>query len=46
MLVALVKDDRLLQHAHLAVDLHAREAVGSELVDQLPVLALAPSDDR
>ena len=46
VLVALVEHDRLLQHAHPVVDLHAREAVGPQLVQQLAVLALAPAHDR
>jgi len=31
VLVTLVEHDRLLQHAHAIVDLHAREAVVAEL---------------
>ena len=46
VLVALVEHDRLLQHAHSLVDLHAREAVRAQLVQQLAVLALAPAHDR
>ena len=46
VLVALVEHDRLLEHAHAVVDLHAREAVGAQLVEQLAVLALAPAHDR
>ncbi len=46
VLVALVEHDRLLQHAQAVVDLHAREAVRAQLVQQLPVLALAPPHDR
>ena len=30
----------------LAVDLHAREALGAQLLEQLAVLALAPAHDR
>ena len=46
VLVALVQHDRLLQHAHAAVDPHARKALGAQLVQQLAVLALAPPHDR
>ena len=37
----LVEVDRLLEQAVLAVDLDAREAVGAELFEEIPVLALA-----
>ncbi len=47
VLVALVQHDRLLEHAHPVVYLHAREAVGAQLLQQLSVLALAaPHDGR
>ena len=35
----------LLEHPQLAVDLHAREALGAQLLEHAPVLALAPADD-
>ena len=46
VLELLVEDDLLLEPAQLAVDLHAREALGAQLVEQLAVLALAPAHDR
>ena len=46
VLVLLVEVDLLLELAHLAVDLDAREAVGAELLEQLAVLALAAAHDR
>ena len=46
VLVALVEHDRLLEHAHAVVDLHAREAVGAQLLQELAVLALASPHDR
>ena len=46
VLELLVEDDLLLEHPQLAVDLHAREAVAPQLVEQLAVLALAPAHDR
>jgi len=46
VLVALVEHDRLLEHADLLVDLHPREAIRPQLVEQLAVLALAPAHDR
>ncbi len=46
MLVALVQDDRFLEHADAPIDLHAREAVRAQLLQELPVLALAAPDDR
>ena len=46
VLVALVEHDRLVQHAHPVVDLDPREAVRPQLVEQLPVLALAAPHDR
>ena len=46
VLVALVEHDRLLEHPQAIVDLHAREAVGAQLLQQLAVLALAPAHDR
>ena len=42
----LVEVDRLLEQAVLAVDLDAREAVGPELLEEVPVLALARPHDR
>ncbi len=45
VLVLLVEDDVLLEPAQLAVHLHAREALGAQLLEQLAVLALAPADD-
>ena len=46
VLVLLVEDDVLLQHAQLAVDLHAREALAAQLGELLAVLALAAAHDR
>ena len=46
VLVLLVEHDRLLEHAQAVVDLHAREAVGPQLLEQLAVLALAAAHDR
>ena len=46
VLVLLVEDDLLLEQPHLAVDLHAREALGAQLLELLAVLALAPAHDR
>ena len=46
VLVALVEHDRLLEHPQPIVDLHAREAVRAQLLQQLSVLALAPAHDR
>ena len=46
VLVLLVEGDVLLEPAQLAVDLHAREALRPELLEELAVLALAPADDR
>ena len=46
VLVLLVEDDVLLEPAQLAVDLHAREAVGTQLLEELAVLALAPAHHR
>ena len=46
VLVLLVEDDLLLEQAQLAVDLHAREALGAQLLELLAVLALAAADDR
>ena len=46
VLVLLVEDDLLLEQAQLAVDLHAREALGAQLLELLAVLALAPAHDR
>ena len=44
VLELLVEVDVLLEPAQLAVDLDPREALGAQLLEQLPVLALAPSD--
>ena len=46
VLVLLVEHDLLLELAQLAVDLHAREALGPQLLKLLAVLALAPAHDR
>ena len=46
VLVLLVEDDVLLEPAQLAVHLHARESLRAQLLEELPVLALAPADDR
>ncbi len=46
VLVGLGQPDRLGQLAHLAVDPRPREPLACELVEQLPVLALAPAHDR
>ena len=46
VLVLLVEDDLLLEAAQLAVDLHAREALLAQLLEELAVLALAAADDR
>ena len=46
VLELLVEDDLLLEHPELAVDLHAREPVGAELLEDVLVLALAVADDR
>ncbi len=46
VLVLLVELDVLLEPAQLAVHLHAREALGAELLEELPVLTLAPAHDR
>jgi hypothetical protein len=46
VLVLLVEDDVLLEQPYLAVDLHAREALGAQLLELLAVLALAPAHDR
>ena len=46
VLVLLVERDLLLEPAQLAVDLHAREALGAQLLEQLLVLALAAAHDR
>ena len=46
VLELLVEDDLLLEHPHLAVDLHAREPVGAQLLEDVLVLALAVADDR
>src|SRR5581483_8531796 len=42
----LVELDRLLEQALLAVDLHAREALLAELLEDVPVLAFPVADDR
>ena len=46
MLVLLVERDVLVEPQQLAVDAHARVALEPHLLEQLPVLALAPADDR
>ncbi len=46
VLVLLVELDRIVELAHLAVDLHPREALAAQLLEQLPVLALAAAHDR
>ena len=46
VLELLVELDRLLEQPLLAVDLHAREAVGAQLLEDVLVLALAVADDR
>ena len=46
VLELLVERDLLLEPPQLAVDLHAREALGAQLLEELPVLALAAADDR
>ena len=46
VLVLLVEDDLLLEPAQLAVDLHAREALLAQLLEELAVLALAAAHDR
>ncbi len=46
VLVLLVEDDVLLEPAQLAVDLDAGEALGAQLLEELPVLALAAADHR
>ena len=46
VLELLVEDDLLLEQALLAVDLHAREALGAQLLEHVLVLALAVADDR
>src|SRR6185369_13126999 len=45
VLELLVEDDLVLEQALLAVDLHAREALGAELLEDVLVLALAVADD-
>ncbi len=46
VLELLVEDDLLLEEAGLAVDLDAGEAVGAELLEHVPELALAVAHDR
>ena len=46
VLVLLVQRDVLVELAHLAVDPHASEALAPQLLEQLPVLALAAAHDR
>ena len=46
VLELLVELDLLVELALLAVDLHAREALAAELLEQVAVLALAVADDR
>ncbi len=44
--VLLVEDDLLVEPAQLAVDLGPRVALEPHLLEQFPVLAFAPADDR
>ena len=44
--VLLVEDDLLVEPAQLAVDLDPRVALEPHLLEQFPVLAFAPADDR
>ena len=46
MFVLLVEDDLLVEAAQLAVDLGPRVALEPHLLEQFPVLAFAPADDR
>ena len=46
VLVLLVEVEALVELAHLAVDLDAREAVGAQLLEHLAVLALAAAHQR
>ena len=46
VLELLVELDLLVELAHLAVDLHAGEALAAQLLEQILVLALAVADDR
>ena len=46
VLELLVEDDLVLEHADLSVDLHAREPVCAQLLEDVLVLALAVADDR
>jgi hypothetical protein len=46
VLVLLVEDDVLFEALEVAVDLHAREALGAEVLEQVLVLALAAADHR
>ena len=46
VLELLVEDDLVLEHLELAVDLHTREPVGAELLEDILVLAFAVADDR
>ena len=46
VLELLVEVDLLVELAHLAVDLDAREAVGAQLLEELAVLALAAAHER
>ena len=46
VLVLLVERDLLVEPPQLAVDLHAAEALGPQLLELLAVLALAAADDR
>jgi len=46
VLVLLVEHDLLFEQPQLAVDLGAREAFGTQLLELLAVLALAAADDR
>ena len=46
VLELLVEDDLLLEQPRLTVDLHAREALGADLVEHVAELALAVAHDR
>ncbi len=46
VLVLLVEDDVLLEPAQLAVDLHAREAVGPQLFEELAVFTFSAAHHR
>jgi len=46
VLELLVENDLVLEQPLLAVDLHPREALRAQVVEQVPVLALAVAGDR